>query len=156
MGIEIEKKYLTVNDDWRKNAGEGIYMVQGYMSSNEKSSVRIRINGDTANLNIKSKKIGIQRSEYDYPIPVDEAKEILKTLCDRPFIEKTRFHVIHKGHEWEIDVFAGENEGLIVAELELDSVDEKYVLPDWVGDDVSNDPRYYNVCLVTHPFKDWQ
>lgn len=155
MGTEIEKKYLIVSDDWRKHADTGIYMVQGYMSSNEKSSVRIRINGDSANLNIKSKTIGIQRSEYDYVIPVDEAKEILETLCDKPFIEKTRFLVMHEGHEWEIDVFAGDNDGLIVAELELDSIDEKFALPDWIGDDVSNDPRYYNVCLVTHPFKDW-
>ena len=155
MGTEIEKKYLILNDDWRKNADEGIYIVQGYMGSNEKSSVRVRINGDTANLNIKSKTIGIQRSEYDYAIPVDEAKEILDTLCDRPFIEKTRFLVMHEGHEWEIDVFSGDNEGLIVAEVELDSVEEKFSLPDWVGDEVSNDPRYYNVCLVTNPFKDW-
>lgn len=155
MGTEIEKKYLIVSDDWRKHADAGIYMVQGYMSSNEKSSVRVRINGDSANLNIKSKTIGIQRSEYDYAIPVDEAKEILETLCDKPFIEKTRFLVMHEGHEWEIDVFAGDNDGLIVAELELDSVDEEFALPDWIGDDVSNDPRYYNVCLVTHPFKDW-
>jgi adenylate cyclase len=155
MGTEIEKKYLIANDGWRKHADEGTYMVQGYMGSNEKSSVRIRINGDKANLNIKSKTIGIQRSEYDYAIPVDEAKEILETLCDRPFIEKTRFLVMHEGHEWEIDVFAGDNDGLIVAELELGSVDEKFARPDWLGEEVSDDPRYYNVCLVTHPFKDW-
>jgi adenylate cyclase len=155
MSTEIERKFLLENDSWRKDADEGLYMVQGYMGSNEKSSIRIRINGDTANLNIKSKTIGIQRSEYDYPIPIDEAKEILESLCDKPFIEKTRFHVMHDGHEWEIDVFAGDNEGLIVAELELDSVDENFTLPDWVGEDVSEDPRYYNICLVSHPFKDW-
>ncbi|MGB1799476.1 MAG: adenylate cyclase, partial [Gammaproteobacteria bacterium] len=77
------------------------------------------------------------------------------TICDRPFIEKTRFLVMHEDHEWEIDVFAGDNEGLIVAELELESVDEKLARPDWLGEEVSDDPRYYNVCLVTHPFKDW-
>ncbi|MGB1799861.1 MAG: adenylate cyclase, partial [Gammaproteobacteria bacterium] len=81
MGTEIEKKYLIVNDGWREHADEGTYMVQGYMGSNEKSSVRIRINGDKANLNIKSKTIGIQRSKYDYAIPIDEAKEILETIC---------------------------------------------------------------------------
>ena len=155
MATEIEHKFLIVNDDWRKDADEGTYMVQGYMGSNEQSSIRIRINGDSANLNIKSKTIGIQRSEYDYPIPVDEAKEMLESLCDRPFIEKTRFHVMHDGHEWEIDVFAGDNEGLIVAELELSSIDENFSLPDWVGKDVSDDPRYYNICLVTNPYKDW-
>ena len=155
MGTEIEKKYLIVNDNWKENADDGIYMVQGYMGSNERSSIRIRINGDTANLNIKSKTIGIQRSEFEYPLPVDEAKEILETLCDRPYIEKTRFHVMHEGHEWEIDVFEGDNKGLIVAELELAATDEDFVLPNWAGDDVSDDPRYYNICLVTQPYKDW-
>jgi adenylate cyclase len=155
MATEIERKFLITNDNWRKDAGEGIFMVQGYMGSNEKSSIRIRINGDSANLNIKSKTIGIQRSEYDYPVPLDEAKEIIDSLCDKPLIEKTRFYVMHDGHEWEIDVFGGENEGLIVAELELNSVDEEFTLPDWVGKDVSDDPRYYNICLVTHPYKDW-
>jgi adenylate cyclase len=155
MATEIEHKFLIINDNWRDHADEGIYMVQGYMGSNEKSSIRIRINGDSANLNIKGKTIGIQRSEYDYPIPVVEAKEILETLCDKPFIEKTRFHVMHDGHEWEIDVFAGDNEGLVVAEIELNSIDEEFSLPDWAGEDVSDDPRYYNICLVTHPYKDW-
>lgn len=155
MATEIERKFLIINDDWRKDADEGIYMIQGYMGSNEKSSIRIRINGNSANLNIKSKTIGIQRSEYDYPLSIDEAREMLESLCDRPFIEKTRFHVMHDGHEWEIDVFAGDNEGLIVAELELDSADAKFTLPDWIGEDVSDDPRYYNICLVTHPYKDW-
>ena len=155
MGTEIEKKYLIVNDDWRKESDEGTYMVQGYMGTNEKSSIRIRIHGETANLNIKSSTIGITRSEYDYPVPIDEAKEILETLCDRPYVEKTRYHVMYEGHEWEIDVFAGDNDGLIVAEIELGSVDEEFKLPDWIGEDVSDDPRYYNVCLVTHPYKDW-
>lgn len=155
MATEIEHKFLIVNDNWRNDADEGIYMVQGYMGSNEKSSIRIRINGDSANLNIKSKTIGIQRSEFDYPIPFDEAKEILESLCDKPFIEKTRFHVKHDEHDWEVDVFAGENEGLIVAEIELNSAEEQFTCPDWVGENVSDDPRYYNICLVTHPYKDW-
>lgn len=155
MAKEIEHKYLTVNDDWRENADDGIHIIQGYMGSNDKSSVRIRVNGDSANLNIKSKTIGIERSEYDYPIPLDDATEMLDSLCDKPFIEKTRYHVIHDHHEWEVDVFAGENEGLIVAELELSSPDEAFTLPDWIGKEVSDDPRYYNICLVTHPYKNW-
>lgn len=155
MGIEIEKKFLTINDSWREQADDGIHMVQGYMGSNEKSSIRVRINGNSANLNIKSKTIGIQRSEYEYDIPVEEAKTLLATLCDKPYIEKTRYHILHDSHQWEIDVFSGENDGLIVAELELESVDESYMLPDWVGREVSDDPRYYNICLVTHPYKDW-
>jgi len=155
MPIEIERKFLLKNDDWRKNTDKGIHMIQAYMGSNEKSSVRIRIQGDSANLNIKGKTLGIQRSEYEYSIPLNEAREMLELLCDKPYIEKTRFHVINDGHEWEIDVFAGENEGLIVAELELDSVNEPYSLPNWIGEEVSDDPRYYNICLVNHPYKKW-
>ena len=155
MGIEIERKYLVANDSWQENADAGICMIQGYMSSNEKSSVRVRVNGDTANFNIKSKTIGAQRSEFEYAIPVAEAMEMLETLCDKPFIEKTRYHVKFIEHTWEIDVFAGENQGLIVAELELNSVDETFELPDWVGIEVTEDPRYYNICLVNHPYKNW-
>ena len=155
MGIEIERKYLIANDSWQENADEGIQMIQGYMSSNDKSSVRIRVNGEIAKLNIKSKTIGAQRSEFDYLIPVAEAMEMLETLCNKPFIKKTRYHVKFQDHTWEIDVFAGENQGLIVAELELNSVDENFVLPDWIGKEVTDDPRYYNICLVSHPYKDW-
>ena len=155
MATEIERKFLILNDNWRKEADDGIHIIQGYMGSNEKSSIRIRVNGQNANLNIKSKTIGIQRSEYDYAIPLDEAKEMLDALCDAPLIEKTRYHVMHDGHKWEVDVFAGENEGLVVAELELSSPDEKFSKPDWAGDDVSEDPRYYNICLVKNPFKNW-
>lgn len=155
MPIEIERKFLLSSENWRKDADEGIYMTQGYMGGNEKSSVRIRIQGDSANLNIKSKTLGIERSEYEYPIPLDEAREMLESLCDKPYIEKTRFHVMHEGHEWEIDVFAGDNEGLIVAELELNAIDEHFSIPDWIGKEVSEDPRYYNICLVNHPYKDW-
>ncbi len=155
MAIEIERKYLLANENWRKNADAGMPMMQGYMSSNDKSSVRIRVNGETAHLNIKSKTIGAQRSEYDYAIPLIDAMEMLESLCDKPLIEKTRYHVDYQGHEWEIDVFAGENAGLIVAELELSSVDQAFPLPDWVGQEVTEDPRYYNICLVTHPYKDW-
>ena len=155
MATEIERKFLILNDNWRKEADDGVHMIQGYMGSNEKSSIRIRVNGERANLNIKSKTIGIQRSEYDYDIPLDEAKEMLDALCDTPLIEKTRYHVMHDGHKWEIDVFAGDNEGLVVAELELSSPDEEFSMPDWAGKDVSEDPRYYNICLVTNPYKNW-
>ena len=156
MAKEIERKYLTVNNDWRENADEGIHIVQGYMGSNDKSSIRIRRNGDSANLNIKSKTIGSVRNEYDYPIPLDEAREMLELLCDTPVREKIRYHVLHEHHEWEIVVFAGDNEGLIIAEFELDTPDESFTLPDWAGKEVSDDPRYYNICLVTCPYKKWQ
>ena len=155
MPTEIERKFLVVNDDWKKHADAGVHIIQAYIGSNEKSSIRIRVNGNAANLNIKSKTIGISRSEYDYPIPLTEAMELLNNLCDQPLIEKTRYHVKYDTHLWEVDVFAGDNEGLIVAEIELSSIDETFRLPDWAGEDVSDDPRYYNVCLVTHPYKDW-
>ncbi len=155
MAIEIERKFLLINDNWREDADDGIHIVQGYMSSNEKSSVRIRINGETANINIKSKTLGVERSEYEYPIPLQEAREMLENLCDKPFIDKTRYHVEFEGHEWELDVFCGDNEGLIVAEIELEDADQLIKLPDWVGKEVSDDPKYYNVCLVTHPYNNW-
>jgi len=155
MATEIERKFMIINDHWREDADEGMPIIQAYMGSNDKSSIRIRIQGEQANLNIKSKTLGIERSEYEYAIPLTEAKEMLENLCDRPFIEKTRYHVIHDHHKWEIDVFAGDNEGLIVAELELASADEVFSLPDWIGKEVSDDPRYYNICLVTHPYNKW-
>ncbi len=155
MATEIERKFLITSDEWRHDADAGIQITQGYMGSNEKSSVRIRINGDSANINIKSKTIGAQRSEYEYAIPLNEANEILTALCDRPYIDKTRYHVNHQGHVWEVDVFAGDNEGLVVAELELTRVNETFSLPSWIGSEVTEDPRYYNICLVTHPYKSW-
>lgn len=155
MAIEIERKFLISSDEWCHDADDGTQIVQGYMGSNEKSSVRIRVNGNTANINIKSKTIGAQRNEYEYAIPLVEANEMLTALCDRPYIDKTRYHVNYQGHLWEVDVFAGENDGLVVAELELTTVDETFDLPSWVGKEVTEDPRYYNICLVTHPYKSW-
>lgn len=155
MPTEIERKFLLANDDWRKNADAGIHIIQAYMGSNEKSSVRIRIHGDSANLNVKSKTLGIERSEYEYAIPYAEAEEMLEHLCYKPFIDKTRYLVMHEDHEWEIDVFRGENKGLVVAEIELSSTTEHFSLPDWAGKEVSDDPKYYNICLVTHPYKSW-
>lgn len=155
MATEIERKYLIVNDNWRDNADESTHIIQGYLGGNDKSSIRIRVHGNLANLNIKSKTLGMQRSEYEYQIPIDEAKEILESLCDKPYIEKTRYHVPYEGHVWEVDIFAGENKGLIVAELELDSPDEPFKLPNWVGMEVTEDHRYYNICLISHPYKDW-
>ncbi len=155
MADEIERKFLVNNDAWREQVNRSIHQVQGYLGSAETCSIRIRIAGDQANLYIKSATLGITRQEYDYPIPVDEAREMLDNLCIKPVIEKTR-HFIHDGdHTWEVDEFAGDNDGLIVAEIELGSPDEAFHKPSWVGDDVSDDPRYYNVCLVEHPYKNW-
>ena len=155
MGIEIERKFLVVDDSWRVSASPGKRYRQGYLSTDPSSSVRVRVSGDRAWLNIKSGAVGIARHEYEYEIPAADAQEILEKLCVRPLIEKTRFVVGHEGHAWEIDVFEGENSGLVVAEIELESADEEFALPAWAGEDVTGDVRYYNQRLVEHPYSRW-
>ncbi|MCF6211385.1 MAG: CYTH domain-containing protein [Gammaproteobacteria bacterium] len=155
MATEIERKFLLLNDSWRRDADAGISMRQGYLVGAKRASVRVRVSGERAHLNIKSATLGVERQEYEYGIPLADAEELLDTLCERPLIEKTRYHVRHGKHTWEIDVFSGDNAGLVVAEIELDSADENFARPDWLGEEVSHDKRYYNVCLVTHPYKDW-
>ncbi|MDZ7663120.1 CYTH domain-containing protein [Thiohalophilus sp.] len=155
MATEIERKFLIRDDRWRQQADAGHRIAQGYLIGARDASVRVRIEGDQANLNIKSATLGIHRQEYEYPIPLEDAREMLDNLCDKPIIEKVRYHVPHVGHVWEIDVFEGENAGLIVAEIELDSEDEVFEQPNWLGEEVSDDVRYYNVSLVNHPYKDW-
>ena len=155
MAIEIERKFLIRDDSWRSRAGTGTAMRQGYLAGDGQASVRVRVEGPRAALNIKSATLGMRRQEYEYAIPLADAEEILDTLCRRPLIEKTRFEIEDGGHTWEIDVFAGDNAGLVVAEIELGSEDETFARPDWLGEEVTGDTRYYNVCLVTHPYKDW-
>ena len=155
MATEIERKFLVVGDAWKHQADDGTVMRQGYLLGSEKSSVRVRVAGDRAWLNIKSATLGVIRTEYDYAIPLEDANEMLATLCDQPLIEKVRYHARHGHHVWDVDVFSGANEGLIVAEIELMDVGEAFEKPDWAGDEVSADPRYYNVCLVRHPYRNW-
>lgn len=155
MATEIERKFLLRDDSWRKEADMGVTIRQGYLAGSEKSSIRVRVTDDRANINIKSATLDITRHEYEYPIPLEDANELLDLLNEGPLIEKIRYHVHHGGHQWEIDVFSGDNEGLVVAEIELSSKDEEFERPDWLGDEVSDDHRYYNVCLVKHPYKDW-
>ena len=155
MPIEIERKFLLRDDSWQASADDGVLIRQGYLAGSDKSSVRVRISGDKANINIKSATLDITRQEYEYPVPIAEANEMLNTLCEGPLIEKIRYHVQHDMHCWEIDVFSGDNQGLVVAEVELGSVNESFESPDWLGKEVSDDTRYYNVCLVRHPYKDW-
>lgn len=130
-------------------------MRQGYLNKNGPGSIRVRIAGDQAALNIKSATLGVSRAEFEYAIPMSDAEYILDSLCLKPLIEKTRYKIKYAGHLWEIDVFAGDNAGLVVAEIELDAAEEAFHLPDWAGAEVSHDPRYYNVCLVSHPYKYW-
>ncbi len=155
MATEIERKFTVVGDQWRQQARAQREYRQGYLATDENASVRIRIDGERANLNIKSATLGIERHEYEYPLPLADAEEMLAGLCAKPIIEKTRYFVDYGGKTWEVDVFHGDNAGLVVAEVELDNANEVIDLPPWVGEDVSDDPRYYNVCLVKHPYKDW-
>ena len=155
MPAEIERKFLLKNDHWRKLVCRQQPVAQGYLANTERGSVRIRLMGDEAFLSIKSMTRGVSRMEFEYPVPVADAEYILQHLCLRPIIEKTRYFVEQDQHLWEIDVFEGDNGGLVVAEIELNSVDEIFHKPDWLGEEVSNDPRYYNVKLIEHPYRLW-
>ncbi len=156
MALEIEHKFLLRDERWRDQVEHSLRMRQGYLVSDATRSVRVRVAGDQGYLNIKSGTLGIARREYEYRIPLAEAEELLNTLCEKPLLEKTR-HFIHYGdHLWEVDEFGGDNAGLIVAEVELGAVDEAFARPDWIGEEVSHDLRYYNSQLVRHPYKDWR
>jgi adenylate cyclase len=153
MGLEIERKFLVRNDNWR--TVEGTPFRQGYLSSNLHRVVRVRTMGERAVLTVKGLSIGAVRREFEYEVPLDDANDILDNLCERPLIEKTRYKVKIAGHTWEIDEFWGENFGLVVAELELQSVDEVFEKPDWLGEEVTDDPRYFNSNLVLRPYTTW-
>lgn len=152
MGIEIERKFLVIGDGWRQ--GEGTRYSQGYLSRDAQRTVRVRIAGERAFLTVKGISQGATRSEFEYAIPTPDARQLLQ-LADGPVIEKVRRIVVHEGARWEVDEFFGDNAGLVVAELELESEDQPFARPDWLGREVTNDPRYYNSSLVAHPFKDW-
>lgn len=155
MPIEIERKFLLANEDWREEVQRSSRIRQGYLGKIDKASVRIRVQGETANINVKSATLGMRRMEYEYDIPLTEAEEMLDQLCQQPQVDKTRY-IVEKGkHIWEIDEFYGDNEGLMVAEVELDSEEESFEKPQWIGEEVTADPRYYNVNLIKHPFCKW-
>lgn len=156
MATEIEHKFLLANEDWRKEVSYSKHYKQGYLTSDEHSSVRVRITDDKAWLNIKSATIGSHRQEYEYSIPLTEADEILETLCHKPLIEKTRHFVERDKHLWEIDEFAGDNQGLIVAEVELSEIGEEFAKPSWLGLEVTEDVRYYNNNLSKYPYSSWK
>jgi CYTH domain-containing protein len=154
MPTEIERKFLVKNDDWR-SLGVGVFYSQGYLVSSPEKTVRVRIAGEQAYLTIKGATQGIARSEYEYSIPLDHAQELLQTLCEPPLIQKTRYRVQWENLLWEIDEFAGENQGLIIAEVELTSEQQQITLPGWIGEDVSDDARYYNANLAKYPYSQW-
>ncbi|MDH4273547.1 MAG: CYTH domain-containing protein [Gammaproteobacteria bacterium] len=156
MAIEIERKYLILNEDWRASVTHAAQYRQGYLTQSGPASVRVRIEGRRAFINIKSATLGISRTEFEYEIPLLDADHLLSHLCIGPTIEKTRYFVPFGGKTWEIDVFSGENAGLVIAEVELSDAQEAIALPPWAGAEVSDDPRYYNVSLVQHPYCSWQ
>ena len=153
MAVEIERKYLVKGDAWRSDVHLSVEMSQGYLNENG-STIRVRIAGDKAFLTIKGKTSGISRLEFEYEIPVDDAKQLMK-LCLTPVVSKVRHCINFGGHVWEVDEFKGDNEGLIVAEVELRSENEQIDLPEWIGMEVSGDKRYRNTRLAKNPFKYW-
>jgi adenylate cyclase len=156
MATEIERKFLVIHDSWRQAVAKSSFYRQGYLANSDGASVRVRVADGKGYLNIKSMTLGVSRHEFEYVIPLSDAEEMLDDLCIGAKIEKIRYFVDHGEHTWEVDVFEGDNEGLVVAEVELDSVDEVFERPPWAGKEVSDDKRYYNVCLVKHPFKEWK
>lgn len=153
MPCEIERKFLVLNEDYKEGL-TGSLFCQGYLNSDKSRTVRIRISDDKASIAIKGLSVGAVRPEFEYPVPVDDAK-ILLTLCEKPLIEKIRYRIRHEGMVWEVDEFLGENRGLVVAEIELEYEDQPFSKPAWVGMEVTSDPRYFNSALVGHPYKEW-
>lgn len=154
MGREIERKYLLANDGWR-GLVQGVPIRQGYLSADKDCTVRVRIAGDRAFLTVKGAAVGASRPEFEYPIPAEDARAILGNLAKRPLVEKIRHVIPYAGMTWEVDEFCGDNRGLILAEIELESEDQDFALPPWIGKEVTADPRYYNANLVRNPFTRW-
>lgn len=155
MGTEIERKFLVRSNSWRETSEEASCIVQGYIATGPPTAVRIRIRGREANLNIKQAVLAIRRYEYEYSIPLDDAHEMIERLCGGRVVQKTRHIVRFAGRVWEVDEFAGSNQGLVVAEVELSSEEDPVELPPWVGAEVSGDARYLNTHLALHPFTTW-
>jgi adenylate cyclase len=154
MGKEIERKFLVKGDSWRAQAHGKRYR-QGYLSTVKERTVRARVAGEQGFLTIKGITVGAARAEYEYEIPLADANEMLDKLCERPIVEKTRYRLPQDDIVWEIDEFEGDNRGLIVAEVELKDEHQSYPKPDWLGEEVTGDPRYFNSNLVKKPFTTW-
>jgi adenylate cyclase len=154
MGEEIERKFLVRSDLWRETADSARYR-QGFLSTEPERTVRVRVAGPRGSITVKGKNVGARRAEFEYEIPVADAERMLDTLCKRPLIEKVRYTVTVAPHTWEIDVFEGDNAGLVVAEIELGNENEAFDKPEWLGDEVTDDPRYFNSNLVANPYRTW-
>ncbi len=160
MAVEIERKFKLASDAWKIHISREIVIQQGYLQTGleagQCSSVRVRIADEKATLNIKSIEMSIHRTEYEYSIPLTDARYMLENLCEGYLIEKNRYLVPQGEHIWEIDIFRGRNQGLQMAEIELKTMQETFELPDWVGEEVSNNPFFYNNYLIKHPFQYWK
>lgn len=154
MGQEIERKFLVTSDAWRA-LGEVVFMRQGYIVAEPLRTVRVRVAGDRGWLTVKGISIGASRLEFEYPIPVKDAVDMLDGFCDQPLMEKRRTRIPIGEVTWEVDEFLGDNAGLVVAEVELKHADQQITLPAWIGAEVTGDPRYYNSHLLAHPFNRW-
>ncbi len=154
MGKEIERKFLVKGEAWKKMA-QGVMYRQGYLSTVKERVVRVRTIDDKGYLTIKGISKGISRLEFEYEIPLEDANKMLDELCERPLIEKARYKIEYSGLIWEVDEFFGDNEGLTLAEVELSDENQQIELPEWIGEEVSGDPRYFNSNLIKHPFKEW-
>jgi adenylate cyclase len=154
MPKEIEKKFLVDIEKWNRQ-GKKEHLIQGYLSTQKERVVRIRLAGNQAFITIKGEKQGISRDEYEYSIPLEDAQRILYDLCERPLIEKYRYQIEYHGQIWIVDEFLGVNQGLIVAEIELETETQEIYFPDWVGTEVTDDHKYSNAYLVRHPYSDW-
>jgi adenylate cyclase len=154
VGVEIERKFLLAGDGWRA-LGQPVLLRQGYLSSDPERVVRVRVEGDRAYLTVKGRSVGATRGEWEYPIPLADANELLERLCEQPIVEKFRRRIEFGGNLWEVDEFLGENQGLLLAEIELAAEDQPFDKPDWIGADVTHDQRYFNSNLVRHPYSRW-
>jgi len=154
MPKEIERKFLVHSFEYR-GLGKKTFFHQGYLSIGDNKTIRARTAGEKAFLTIKASSEGISRDEYEYEIPLNEANEILDNICIKPTIEKYRFHIEYKGFKWEVDEFTGVNHGLVIAEIELESEDQEFEKPPWIGKEVTGDPKYFNANLVQYPYNQW-
>lgn len=154
MATEIEKKFLVLNNQYQRISNKALFR-QGYLSVDFERTVRVRSYNEQGFLTIKGKTKSCSREEYEYSIPVQDAERMLDKLCVRPLIEKIRYFLTYEGYKWVVDEFLGVNEGLVTAEIELESENQTFSKPDWIGNEITYDIRYFNSNLVENPYKSW-